>query len=331
MLVRAAFALFALSPMVALAHTRWFAGGDLKPFSTQEPTSLYLTVLALCAACGLALALFLERRGMFSLEFLRPRRDHAFSRASATLVMLAGAFFIVAASNNYLFAPVFTPEAGIPPLYILTEMVLGVMLLAGIFPRIAGIVLLGLWGLLVADMGLLMGLEHVWVPGVALFAAILGSDYFSLFPVHTLSNLTLRIRPWAHPILRIAAGMTLLVLGFSEKIFAPELGVHFLAEHPWNFMQLLGVSWYSDYLFTLSAGTVEAFLGLLLILGLLTRLTALITLGIFLIPMGILGPLELTGHLPHLSAIALLIFFGGGEKLRLPLRKSFRSYAVRRQ
>jgi len=82
-------------------------------------------------------------------------------------------------------------------------------------------------------------------------------------------------------------------------------------------MQLLGFEWYSDYLFTLSAGAVESLIGLIFILGLVTRLNALAILIIFSIPMFILGPIELAGHLPHLAAVVLLLLFGGGNRLKL--------------
>ena len=57
-----------------------------------------------------------------------------------------------------------------------------------------------------------------------------------------------------------------MILGFSEKILAPELGVNFLEGHSWNFMNAIGLN-FSDYLFTLSAGATEFILGLVFVLG----------------------------------------------------------------
>ncbi|MEK9154083.1 MAG: hypothetical protein AAB798_01275, partial [Patescibacteria group bacterium] len=77
---------------------------------------------------------------------------------------------------------------------------------------------------------------------------------------------------------------------------------------------------YSDYLFTLSAGAVESLFGLIFILGVVTRLNALIVAIVFTIPLFILGPIELAGHLPHFAAVVLLLLFGGGNMLKVPSR-----------
>jgi uncharacterized membrane protein YphA (DoxX/SURF4 family) len=81
--------------------------------------------------------------------------------------------------------------------------------------------------------------------------------------------------------------------------------------------------WYTDYLFTLSAGTMEALFGLIFILGVVTRLNALAIAIFFSIPIFILGPIELAGHLPHFCAVVLLLLFGSGEhfKAAYPISK----------
>ncbi len=109
----------------------------------------------------------------------------------------------------------------------------------------------------------------------------------------------------------MGTGATLMILGFSAKILAPEFGINFLATHQWNFMTLLGFN-YSDYLFTLSAGAVEFLFGLIFFLGLVTRINALVVAVVFSIPLFILGPIELAGHLPHFAAVVLLLLFGSG-------------------
>jgi uncharacterized membrane protein YphA (DoxX/SURF4 family) len=74
---------------------------------------------------------------------------------------------------------------------------------------------------------------------------------------------------------------------------------------------------YSDYLFTLSAGATEAVFGLLLILGTVTRLNSLVIAVFFSIPLFILGPIELTGHMPHFAAIVILLLFGAGQEWKI--------------
>lgn len=304
-------------PFVAFAHTRWFAEHELAPYTTTEPTALYLSVWAAIALAVLALGIYFEKRGILQFSFLHPSRDHAFPRAASTFSMIAGAFFLIAGTHSYLFSPNLHVVSGIPMYLIVLQILIGVALLAGIYARVAALALAALWAAGFLYAGPLAMFENAWVLGTALFILIMGSDYFSLVPFRAIAHLVRPLHDYALPLLRIGAGTTLLVLGFSEKILRPEFGINFLAQYEWNFMQLLGFEWYSDYLFTLSAGAVEALLGLVFILGIMTRLNALVTLFIFSIPLFILGPIELSGHLPHLGAVALLLLFGGGNRLKI--------------
>lgn len=312
----AGLVLFAV-PGIAVAHTRWFAEGQLSPYITAEPTALYLSVWAIIAFGIIALGIYFERKGILQLSFLHPTRDHAFPRAASTFSMVAGAFFLIAGTHSYLFSPNLSIASGTSSVFVILQILIGLAFLAGIYARVAALALGALWLSGFAFAGALPMLENAWVFGVALFILIMGSDYFSLMPFRALAHLTRPFHDYALPLLRIGAGTTLLILGFSEKILHPEFGINFLAQYDWNFMQLLGFEWYSDYLFTLSAGAVEALLGFVFIFGIMTRLNAFVTLFIFSIPLFILGPIELSGHLPHLGAVALLLLFGGGNRLKL--------------
>ena len=315
--IAAVLGLAAIAPSLVLAHTRWFAHGEIPPFATTEPTSTYFWIWAIIAALIIGVALYVERKGFFQLSFLHPRPDHAFERAAATFSMVAGAFFLIAGTHGYLFSPNLTVESGIPPTFIVLQMVIGAAFLVGIYARVAAIALSLLWLASFLTAGWLSILENLWVLSTALFVFIMGSDYFSLVPHKVLASVTRRFHDFALPILRIGTGTTLFILGFSEKILHPEFGISFLSQYHWNFMQLLGFEWYSDYLFTLSAGAVESLLGLVFILGVVTRLNALVVAVFFTTPLFILGPVELAGHLPHFAAVVLLLLFGGGNKLKI--------------
>ncbi len=314
---RALVLIILVVPSLALAHTRWFAEGELSPHETSEPTALYLAAWALASAAIVALGIYFERKGMFQLSFLHPKRDHAFSRAASTFSMIVGAFFLIAGTHGYLFSPNLTFESGIPYTLVVAQILIGVALLAGVYARVAALGLALLWIAAFPAVGFVAMLEDVWVLSTALFVLIMGSDYFSLVPWRALAHVTRRFHEYALPLLRIGTGATLLVLGFSEKILRPEFGINFLAQHEWNFMQLLGFEWYSDYLFTLSAGAVESLFGFIFILGIVTRLNALVLAIFFTIPLFILGPIELAGHLPHFAAVVLLLLFGGGKRLKI--------------
>ena len=300
-------------PIIASAHTRWFAQGELEPFVTNEPTVLYLSGCALIAFVILLIAYIFERNKILQLNFLQPKSGNAFNRASSVLSIITGTFFMIAGTHGYLFSPNLNYGIDIPTTMIASQFLIGLMLVLGIYARLGALALMFLWFLGIAYGGVEALIENAWVLSIATFIFIMGNDYYGL-SVESLKSIAKRFEKYALPILRIGTGATLLILGFSEKIFQPELGINFLTQYQWNFMQSFG---FSDYLFVLSAGSVEALLGLLLILGLVTRMTAVVIAILFTIPIFIIGPIELAGHLPHFIAVVMLIIFGAGSCLKL--------------
>lgn len=305
-----------LVPESVMAHTRWFAAEGLAAYQATEPTGLYLTVWAIVCAAIVAIGYWLEKRGMLQLKFLMPRAPHAFDRAASAFTMITGAFLLIAATHEYLFSPNLTHESGVPMVFILLQFAIGLAFLLGIYARLAALLLGALWALSLLVIGTVPMIEDIWILSTAAFIFIMGNDYFSLVSFRAVAPFAHRYRAYALPILRVGAGATLFILGFSEKILHPEFGLNFLAQYDWNFMALLGIP-YSDYLFTLSAGSVESLFGLVFMLGIVTRLNALVVAGVFSIPIFLLGPIELAGHLPHFAAIFLVLLFGAGNHFKL--------------
>lgn len=305
------FAAFALAPILTSAHTRWFTEGALPQFESAEPTIFFLTLLSLIGLVLLTISIFLHQRNIFSLSFLKPKKPHAYARAAATFAMVTGSFLLIAGTHEYLFSPNLTSETGIPNFLIFIQIAIGLSFLLGILTRVSAIVLGILWLTTFYYVGWVAALEDIWVLSTAAFIAVMGNDYFSIISFSFLRDKLQKYKYYALSFLRIGTGTTLIVLGLSEKIMAPEFGINFLNQHSWNFMQMLGFN-YSDYLFTLSAGSIEIILGLIFVLGVITRLNALIVAIIFSIPLFILGPIELAGHLPHFASVVLLLLFGNG-------------------
>jgi uncharacterized membrane protein YphA (DoxX/SURF4 family) len=304
------------TPLFALAHTKWFAENNLTPLHTNEPTTLYLSVWAIVVVLIVGCGIWLESKGWLNFRFLEPKKPHVFARAASTFVMVAGTFFIIAGTHEYIFSPNLTIESGIPALLVYIQIAVGLAFLLGIASRISGIVLAFLWVSLFFYTGWVEALENIWVLSTALFIILMGNDYFSIVSFSLLRSIVAPAKKYALSILRIGTGATLMILGLSEKILAPEYGTNFLSQHHWNFMHMLGLD-FSDYLFTLSAGSVEFLFGLVFVLGIVTRLNALVVAIVFSIPLFILGPIELAGHLPHFAAIVLLLLFGNGGHFRV--------------
>lgn len=300
-----------LLPYTTFAHTRWFAGNDLPLLPPSEPTALYLGIWAFIALVIVSVGTYLHQHDLFRLPFLRPKQSYAYERAASTFTMAVGSFFLIAGTHEYLFSPNFTHSAGIPYALIVIQIVIGLAFLLGIGSRVAALALGALYLCSLGYVGAVTWIENIWVLSTAMFIAITGNDYFSLVSVRFLQRYLAPYKGYALSLLRLGTGATLFILGFSEKILAPEYGLNFLQFYHWNFMAALGVP-FSDYLFTLSAGSVEALFGLVFMLGIVTRLNALVVAIVFTIPLFILGPIELAGHMPHFAAVVLLLLFGNG-------------------
>lgn len=306
-----------LLPLGVSAHTKWFATETPLPYVTTEPTALYLSIWALIALFIVVLGVYFERHNILSLSFLSPKKDHSFQRAAASFSMVTGAFLLLAGTHQYVFSPNLSAMLGMPESLIMLQILIGISLLIGFFERFAALLLGFLWLLVLMHAGPISALEDIWVLSTAFFIFVMGNDYFDMFPIRALQKHVIHLQKYALPVLRWGTGLTLLILGFSEKILHPEFGINFLQLYQWNFMYNLGFTWYSDYLFTLSAGAVESLFGLIFILGILTRFNALVLTIFFTVPMFILGPIELAGHMPHFAAVVLILLFGSGEHLKL--------------
>lgn len=297
-------------PSISSAHTKWFAD-DTLPIPPPDPTALYISVWAGIILVIVGIGIFLHKKQWFAFNFLNPTKTHVFQRASSAFAMITGTFLLIAGTHSYLFAPNLTQSYGIPSSLIIVQLIIGLAFLLGIASRISGLILAGLWATLFYFTSWIDALENIWVLSTAIFITLMGNEYFSIISYSLLRNIAAPFKKYALSILRVGTGATLMILGLSEKILAPQYGLNFLDGHNWNFMQALGFN-FSDYLFTISAGSVEFLFGLIFVLGIMTRLNALVVAVVFTIPLFILGPIELTGHLPHFTAIILLLLFGGG-------------------
>lgn len=134
-------------PAISFAHTRWFAEEELQPYVSSEPTALYLSIWALVACVIIGIGIYLERRRMMQADWCQPKAPHAFERAASTFAMVAGAFFVIAGTHEYLFSPNLSALSGAPQTLIVLQIVVGLAFLVGVYSRIAALVLALLWGI----------------------------------------------------------------------------------------------------------------------------------------------------------------------------------------
>jgi uncharacterized membrane protein YphA (DoxX/SURF4 family) len=120
-----------------------------------------------------------------------------------------------------------------------------------------------------------------------------------------------RLLPYALTMLRWCAGFSVLFLGLTEKLLAPELGVAFLQEYPhFNVAHQLGIEWFTDERFVYAAGIVEVTAGAALLCGFLPRVVILALWIPFNLGIPFLPPTELIGHLPILATMYVLLVRG---------------------
>lgn len=305
------FALFFLWANYATAHVRWFADAGVSvPEGVSRIAPVMWWILVSCAV--VVGAFFLNRSTLYRDSFLgRGAGSARIAKFFPFFSGVIGFFLVFSAVDGFIFSQnltLFDSRA----LLIVMEAMAGILLATGFFVRVGAFLLGALWLLAFTQFPAVLVLENVWALGVALYVYFAVPAPFSAVSDRVAVFLR-RAREYAGFMLRVPVGLNLLILGFSEKILNPELGLAFLSTHDWNFMRHLGID-FSDYAFVISAGFTEALFGLLFMLGLVTRANALIAGVLFFIPLFILGPAELAGHVPYFFVIAMLFLLGNDER-----------------
>lgn len=117
-------------------------------------------------------------------------------------------------------------------------------------------------------------------------------------------------------VLRVCAGVALIVVAFAEKLANPQLALELLADKPQlNVAQEVGLGW-SDLEFIRVAGAIEVLFGLLLISGALPQAVVVIAGIPFNATLWFFGTTELVGHLPTYGAMLVLLVYGTNPELR---------------
>lgn len=324
----------ALCLMPSLMHERWFVDGSRFPVqlaAALEPGALASvgTALGIVAVAAVAwhatgkkpvvpgpLALGTSERGLAILFGIVP------------LVLAAhlAVTLFVSGVRIELFVPNLTLASGssvaigsfVGAIVSLAQIAIGLALFYGFFTRAAAILLILLWLAGCMMFGPLLLLEHALVPGIAAALAITGRGPFA---VDALLDWRWN-RPWndmlprAMQVLRVGAGVSLVTLALTEKLWNIPLGMEFLEHYPANFLPALGIP-VSNATFLHMAGTVELLAGLLLIFNVYVRLGILVLWLPFNVSLAAFGWRELVGHLPIYGTMAVLALWGSGGEVDL--------------
>jgi uncharacterized membrane protein YphA (DoxX/SURF4 family) len=189
--------------------------------------------------------------------------------------------------------------------------VVAALIIAGLFARVAAglLVLSGPVGMLF--FGVVPIVERIEFLGIALYLAVVGRRKLSLDALRHRSREAMSMNPAAVGLLRLCAGLAMVVGSLTEKLLAPEVAQEFLRRYPaFNVLERAGVS---DHTFADAVGAIELALGLILLAGIGTRLAVLAAVVPFNLTLFFFGVTELIGHLPIYGIFLVLLVEGPGR------------------
>ncbi|MEO0939868.1 MAG: hypothetical protein AAFY38_17080 [Pseudomonadota bacterium] len=298
----------------ALAHVRWFVEAGVavegfEPYSLTSPEVLIWIALA----TGIVGASVWLDTVLPDVRIVDSKTRHDFIEI---LRIFTGMSCLLTAYDGAIVAPHLDASGGFGTLLLWVQSIIGILLIANRFIRHVAIWMLLLHLGLAIKFGVIAALEYLIMPGIAVFLLI-----------NNLPTDALRVRwkPYSVSLLRIFTGISLITLGFSEKLLNAQMAETFLIVNNWNFLALIGLDWFSDRLFVLSAGVVEVVFGVILVLGTTTRLnvlafsaTLLASNVIFLVEGNREAALlEFIGHIPIMGVALILLLLGYGQTLRI--------------
>lgn len=314
--VLATIGCLALAPATALAHERWFVPKEQQPATDWGGLFSLPVLLALVSGAATVAVLALLQRRIGDPLWPRPPFFQRLEPCAPAILGVQAAIAIVfAASRLQLFVPnIELPHNAIGVGVALLAVVAAFSFITGVLTRVGALLIAAL---LVAAFGFADHpeevIEHVIFVGIAFYLVAVGRGVvrYDDRREEDRTELTDRLLPHALPVLRICAGFSVLVLGFTEKLLNVELGIAFLQEYPhFNVARELGIDWFTGRRFVYAVGIVEATAGCALIAGFLPRLVILSLWIPFNLGIAFLPPQELIGHLPILSTMYVLLVRG---------------------
>src|SRR6478752_1835308 len=223
-----------------------------------------------------------------------------------------GVTLLVSGVSRQLFIPnLVLPVNLLGGVLGMVEIAIALSFIYGALARPAAALLALLWLVGMLVFGPLRLIEHTEILGVAFFLFATGRGPLAFdMALDRLNRPVVSMIPYAVPVLRVALGIGLTVVAFTEKIWNIPMGLAFLADHNFNFFPYVGMPGIDDTRFLLIAGTMELLMGLMLIAGTYVRLVIIVTLIPFNLTLPFLGWRELVGHLPTYGILALLLLWG---------------------
>lgn len=324
----------ALAPLTVFAHERWFVDEDRQTPPDWGALVSLPVLLALLSGVGVVALLAALQRWVGDPLWPRPPFLQRLEPSAAAILGVQVAItMIFMATRLKLFVPnIELPRTALGGLIAGITIVAAFSFITGVLTRTGALVTIGLVALALAFAPWHEVLEQVLFVGVALYLVAVGRGVVRYDDRQEEDRFPFvdRLLPHALVILRVAAGVSIITLAFTEKLINVDLGLAFLDEYPrFNIARELGVEWFTDRRFIYAAGIVECTAGIALLAGRLPRVVILALWIPFNLGIAFLPPEELIGHLPILSTMYVLLV-RGSEGIPAPETADARTDAAQR-
>jgi hypothetical protein len=295
----AAAALLLLGSETAVAHVKWFSDfsfGD-RPRDFSEiigPLFIGLTLLSAVVIGGLVLV---ERRLEHASWYQRLNTWLESHRNQSVLVMRIG--LGVTLLLSWQADTMLSPDLPTGPVIGWIQFFLALLLLFPATTPLAGLGVLGLYGVGIYEYGLFYMLDYLIFLGVGYYLIVTRFD-------------DPRISGTGIPALYATLGFSLAWLAL-EKLVYPQWSFYILAQNP---QLTLG---FDFQFFVYGAAFVELALGYLLIINLLQRPFSLVITLVFFTTTLVFGKVEVIGHTILHAALIVFVIEGPGRIYRAPI------------
>lgn len=211
-----------------------------------------------------------------------------------------GIALIGAGTAGVLISPLLTIEG-----FAVVQTAIGFMLLAGFVLPFSTTLVLGLYIIAVINNHYILGNLELIAAAIALFLiddARPGVDDILSFPRLIVKNAE-KYTPF---ILRIGIGGAMIYLALFEKIFNPHISKIVVREY-----DLTSIIQVSEPMWVLAVGIIELIVGIFLLLGFKTRLTAVIAFFVLCLTFFFFKE-EIFSHVTLFGVLSALFITGGG-------------------
>ncbi|WP_174731766.1 DoxX family membrane protein [Mesobacillus harenae] len=290
-----------VSPLLTQAHVKWFTELEPQKETIEAILSPTFIIIALFIAFVLSvLPQVLPKVMEYKYAKQIDSKLDGFRMYSRAILKYGTAIaLIVQILNGTLFAPELPATSNLIIFAAWAAIILLVIPIA-LAPKLAAIILLGLFGIATAEHGIFYMLDY--------------SFYLAIIGVLLLENT--KWSEWSFPFLYLGTGLSLCWVAVEKWVY-PAMSIDIIQNHG---VPTFG---FDAALFVILSAFIEFVVGYLLVVGILNRLLAFVLTGIFFMTTLLFGWVEVVGHL--MIHFLLIIFIIEGVSFYNPPIKIHKS------